>query len=208
MTSKSRCSRTVKDKTSHQVCQTRGQLGTNVRAGVANTARARQGTTMNHTPMSEETSREGLRDGRGARTAVTTVAAWRCGGDARSRGRRPRAADDDQCRRRGCRCANGDEDDESGEAAVREDNTAAAPYRCSGEKSTGDVAMLRRAPLSTATTSGGMDHRRQHCGPRGRRSGNPKFDGVDVCSMTIGCRSRCSRAPERVIKPKMHGTER
>uniref|UniRef100_A0A0D9ZJH5 Uncharacterized protein n=1 Tax=Oryza glumipatula TaxID=40148 RepID=A0A0D9ZJH5_9ORYZ len=60
--------RTVKDKTSHRVCQTPGQLGTNARAGVANTARARQGTTLNHTPMSEETSREGLRDGRGART--------------------------------------------------------------------------------------------------------------------------------------------
>uniref|UniRef100_A0A0E0MU46 Uncharacterized protein n=1 Tax=Oryza rufipogon TaxID=4529 RepID=A0A0E0MU46_ORYRU len=112
--------------------------------------------------MSEKTSREGLRD----------------------------AADDDQCGRRGCRCVNGDEDDESGEAAVREDNTAAAPCRCSDEKSTGDVAMLRRAPLSTATTSGGVDHRRRHCGPRGRRSGNPKLDGVDACSMTIGCRSR------------------
>uniref|UniRef100_A0A0E0EI92 Uncharacterized protein n=2 Tax=Oryza meridionalis TaxID=40149 RepID=A0A0E0EI92_9ORYZ len=62
MTPKSRCSRTVKDKTSHKVCQTPGQLGTNARTGVANTARARQGTTMNHTPMSEETSREGLQD--------------------------------------------------------------------------------------------------------------------------------------------------
>uniref|UniRef100_A0A0E0I4S0 Uncharacterized protein n=1 Tax=Oryza nivara TaxID=4536 RepID=A0A0E0I4S0_ORYNI len=60
MTPKSRCSRTVKDETSHRACQTPGQLGTNARAGVANTARARQGTTMNHTPMSEETSREGL----------------------------------------------------------------------------------------------------------------------------------------------------
>uniref|UniRef100_A0A0E0B575 Uncharacterized protein n=1 Tax=Oryza glumipatula TaxID=40148 RepID=A0A0E0B575_9ORYZ len=50
--------------------------------------------------MSEETSREGLRDGRG------------------------------------CRCVNGEEDDES------------------GEKSTGDEATLRRAPLSVPTTSG------------------------------------------------------
>uniref|UniRef100_A0A0E0HP14 Uncharacterized protein n=1 Tax=Oryza nivara TaxID=4536 RepID=A0A0E0HP14_ORYNI len=61
--------RTMKDETSHRACQTPGQLGTNTRAGVANTTRARQGTTMNHTPMSEETSREGLQDGRGARTA-------------------------------------------------------------------------------------------------------------------------------------------
>uniref|UniRef100_A0A0E0E8T8 Thyroglobulin type-1 domain-containing protein n=1 Tax=Oryza meridionalis TaxID=40149 RepID=A0A0E0E8T8_9ORYZ len=51
-------SRTVKNEVSHRVCQTPGQLGTNARAGVANTAWARQGTTMNHTPMSEETSRE------------------------------------------------------------------------------------------------------------------------------------------------------
>uniref|UniRef100_A0A0E0GGH8 Uncharacterized protein n=1 Tax=Oryza nivara TaxID=4536 RepID=A0A0E0GGH8_ORYNI len=31
----------------------------------------------------------------------------------------------------------------------------------------GDVAMLRRAPLSIATTSGGVDHRQRHYGPRG-----------------------------------------
>uniref|UniRef100_A0A0E0GGH7 Uncharacterized protein n=1 Tax=Oryza nivara TaxID=4536 RepID=A0A0E0GGH7_ORYNI len=36
------------DKTSRRVCQTRGQLGTNTRHGVANTVQARQGTTMNH----------------------------------------------------------------------------------------------------------------------------------------------------------------
>uniref|UniRef100_A0A0D3GU61 Uncharacterized protein n=1 Tax=Oryza barthii TaxID=65489 RepID=A0A0D3GU61_9ORYZ len=61
VTPKSRCSRTVKDEMSRRVCQTWGQLETNARNGVANTARARQGTTMNHTPMLEE-SREGLRD--------------------------------------------------------------------------------------------------------------------------------------------------
>uniref|UniRef100_A0A0E0FC49 Uncharacterized protein n=1 Tax=Oryza meridionalis TaxID=40149 RepID=A0A0E0FC49_9ORYZ len=77
-------------------------------------------------------------------------------------------------RRRGCRCANGDEDDESGEAAVREDNTAAAPCRCSGKKSTGDVEMLRRAPLSNATTSGGVDHRQRHCGLREATQRHPK----------------------------------
>uniref|UniRef100_A0A0D9ZHS5 Uncharacterized protein n=1 Tax=Oryza glumipatula TaxID=40148 RepID=A0A0D9ZHS5_9ORYZ len=55
ITLKSRCSRTVKDETSCRVCQTRGQLGTNARNGVANTVRARLETTMNHTPMSEET---------------------------------------------------------------------------------------------------------------------------------------------------------
>uniref|UniRef100_A0A0E0REU7 Uncharacterized protein n=1 Tax=Oryza rufipogon TaxID=4529 RepID=A0A0E0REU7_ORYRU len=152
MMPKSRCSRTAKDETSHRACQTPGQLGTNARAGVANTARARQGTTMNHTPMSEETSREDLQD----------------------------VADDDQYGRRGCQCANGDEDDKSGEAAVREDNIAAAPCRCNGEKSTDDVAMLRTVSLSTAITSGGVDHGQRHCGPRGRRSGNPKLDGVDA----------------------------
>uniref|UniRef100_A0A0D9YEM0 Uncharacterized protein n=1 Tax=Oryza glumipatula TaxID=40148 RepID=A0A0D9YEM0_9ORYZ len=68
MTLKSRYSRTVKDETSCRVCQTRGQLGMNARAGVANTVWARQETTMNHKSMSEETSREGLRDGRGVRT--------------------------------------------------------------------------------------------------------------------------------------------
>uniref|UniRef100_A0A0D3HS21 Uncharacterized protein n=1 Tax=Oryza barthii TaxID=65489 RepID=A0A0D3HS21_9ORYZ len=102
----------------------------------------------------------------------------------------------------------GEEDDESGEAMVREDSTAAALCRCSGGKSTSDEAMLRRAPLSTATTSGGVDHRQRHCGPRGRRSGNPKLDGVDACSMKIDCRSCCSRALERVIKPKMREAER
>uniref|UniRef100_A0A0D9ZHS6 Uncharacterized protein n=1 Tax=Oryza glumipatula TaxID=40148 RepID=A0A0D9ZHS6_9ORYZ len=61
-----------------------------------------------------------------------------------------------------------------------EDNTAVAPCRCSGEKSTGDVTMLRRVPLSIAKTCGGVDHRQRHCGPRGRRNGNPKLDGVDT----------------------------
>uniref|UniRef100_I1P694 Uncharacterized protein n=1 Tax=Oryza glaberrima TaxID=4538 RepID=I1P694_ORYGL len=56
---------------------------------------------------------------------------------------------------RGCRCAGGDRDDKSAKAAVRENNTVAAPCRCSGEESTCDEAMLRGAPLSTATTSGG-----------------------------------------------------
>uniref|UniRef100_A0A0D3GGE7 Uncharacterized protein n=1 Tax=Oryza barthii TaxID=65489 RepID=A0A0D3GGE7_9ORYZ len=41
MTLKSRCNRTVKDETSHWVCQTPGQLGTNVRTSVANTAQTR-----------------------------------------------------------------------------------------------------------------------------------------------------------------------
>uniref|UniRef100_A0A0D3HKL2 DUF834 domain-containing protein n=1 Tax=Oryza barthii TaxID=65489 RepID=A0A0D3HKL2_9ORYZ len=59
----------VDDAEEPMVCQTPGQLGTNARAGVANTAWARQGSTMNHTPMSEETSKEGLRDGHSARTA-------------------------------------------------------------------------------------------------------------------------------------------
>nr|BAD35433.1 hypothetical protein [Oryza sativa Japonica Group] len=69
MTPKSLCCRTVEDETSCRVCQTWGQLGTNARNGVANTARARLETTMNHTPMSEETSREGLQDGHDTRTA-------------------------------------------------------------------------------------------------------------------------------------------
>uniref|UniRef100_A0A0E0NHD3 Uncharacterized protein n=1 Tax=Oryza rufipogon TaxID=4529 RepID=A0A0E0NHD3_ORYRU len=75
--------------------------------------------------------------------------------------------------------------------------TAAAPCRCSGEKSTGGEATLRRAPLSVATANGGVDHRQRHCGPRRRHSGNPELDGVDACSMTIGYRSRCSRTLER-----------
>jgi|UniRef100_A0A0E0GY34 hypothetical protein len=33
-----------------------------------------------------------------------------------------------------------------------EDNTVVAPCRCNGEKSTGDVAMLRRVALSIAKT--------------------------------------------------------
>uniref|UniRef100_A0A0E0FAW3 Uncharacterized protein n=1 Tax=Oryza meridionalis TaxID=40149 RepID=A0A0E0FAW3_9ORYZ len=56
----------MKNETSHRVYQTSRQLGTNMHAGVANTVRARLGTTMNLKPMSEETSREGLRDGFGA----------------------------------------------------------------------------------------------------------------------------------------------
>uniref|UniRef100_A0A0E0HP13 Uncharacterized protein n=1 Tax=Oryza nivara TaxID=4536 RepID=A0A0E0HP13_ORYNI len=53
-----------------------------------------------------------------------------------------------------------------------------------------------------------VEHGRRHCSPMGRRSGNPKLGGVDACSMTIGYRSRCSRALERVIKPKMPEAER
>nr|AAL79733.1 hypothetical protein [Oryza sativa Japonica Group]BAD61736.1 hypothetical protein [Oryza sativa Japonica Group]BAD62355.1 hypothetical protein [Oryza sativa Japonica Group] len=112
MTPKSQCSRTVKDETSHRVCQTPGQLRTNAHASVSNTAWARQGTTMNHKPMLKETSREDLWNGRNARTT--------------------------------------------------------------GEKSTGDVAMLRRAPVSTATTSGGVDHRQRNCGPRGATQRQPE----------------------------------
>nr|BAD25209.1 hypothetical protein [Oryza sativa Japonica Group] len=97
MMPKSRCSRTVKDETSCRICQTRGQLGTNTRAGVANTARARQ---------------------------------WRC------------------------------------------------------------CLSVFQQPVE-------VDHGRRHCSPRGRCSGNPKFDSVDACLMPIGCRSRCSRALER-----------
>nr|BAD62517.1 hypothetical protein [Oryza sativa Japonica Group] len=47
------------------------------------------------------------------------------------------------------------------------------PLFC-GEKSTGDVAMLRRAPVSTATTSGGVDHRQRNCGPRGATQRQPE----------------------------------
>uniref|UniRef100_A0A0E0BS46 Uncharacterized protein n=1 Tax=Oryza glumipatula TaxID=40148 RepID=A0A0E0BS46_9ORYZ len=92
-------------------------------------------------------------------------------------------------------------------AKLWSERTAAAPCRCSGKKSTSDEAMLSRAPLSTTTTSGGVDHRQWHCGPRGQRSGNPELDGIDACSITIGCRSRSSRTPERVIKPKMRGAD-
>uniref|UniRef100_J3MS52 Uncharacterized protein n=1 Tax=Oryza brachyantha TaxID=4533 RepID=J3MS52_ORYBR len=111
MTPKNRCSRTVKDKTSRRVCQTWGQLRKNTRNSVANTVQARQVTSMNHTPMSKETSRETLRDGRGARTT--------------------------------------------------------------GEKSTGNVVMLRRTPLSAATTSGCVDHRQRHQ-PRGETRRQPE----------------------------------
>uniref|UniRef100_A0A0D3HK74 Uncharacterized protein n=1 Tax=Oryza barthii TaxID=65489 RepID=A0A0D3HK74_9ORYZ len=55
----------------------------------------------------------------------------------------------------GCRCAGGDGDDESGDAVVQRDDTVVAPCRCNGEKSTGDEVMLRRVPLSTATTNRG-----------------------------------------------------
>uniref|UniRef100_A0A0E0IA29 Uncharacterized protein n=1 Tax=Oryza nivara TaxID=4536 RepID=A0A0E0IA29_ORYNI len=65
------------------------------------------------------------------------------------------AAEDHQCRQRGCRCAGGDGDNESGDVVVQRDDTVVAPCRCSDEKSTGDEVMLRRAPLSTATTNRG-----------------------------------------------------
>uniref|UniRef100_A0A0E0Q9W4 Uncharacterized protein n=1 Tax=Oryza rufipogon TaxID=4529 RepID=A0A0E0Q9W4_ORYRU len=67
---------------------------------------------------------------------------------------------------------------------------------------------MRRAPLSTATTSGDVNHRQWHCGPMGRRSGNPKLDGVDAQLKTIGGRSRHVRALNRVIKSKSRSTRR
>uniref|UniRef100_A0A0E0M168 Uncharacterized protein n=1 Tax=Oryza punctata TaxID=4537 RepID=A0A0E0M168_ORYPU len=125
--------------------------------------------------MSEETSREGLRNGCGARTV--------------------------------CRCTNDNEDDESSKVVVRRDNTVVAPCRCSDGNSTGGETTLRMAPLSVATSNVSVDHGQRYCGPRGRRSGNPKLDGVDTCLITIDCRSCCSRALERVTKPKMRETE-
>uniref|UniRef100_A0A0D3FUM3 Uncharacterized protein n=1 Tax=Oryza barthii TaxID=65489 RepID=A0A0D3FUM3_9ORYZ len=47
---KSRCSRIVKDETSHRVCQTPGQLGTNARAGVANTVWASDARSRRRRP--------------------------------------------------------------------------------------------------------------------------------------------------------------
>uniref|UniRef100_A0A0E0DGI4 Uncharacterized protein n=1 Tax=Oryza meridionalis TaxID=40149 RepID=A0A0E0DGI4_9ORYZ len=102
---------------------------------------------------------------------------------------------------------NGDEDDERGDAVTRKGDTGAARCRCSGKNSTGGEATLRREPLSVPTTSGGGS-RAAALRPEGLTRGNPELDGVDVCSITIGCRSRCSRAFERVIKPKMREAER
>uniref|UniRef100_A0A0D9Z8X9 Pre-mRNA-processing factor 19 n=1 Tax=Oryza glumipatula TaxID=40148 RepID=A0A0D9Z8X9_9ORYZ len=52
------------------------------------------------------------------------------------------------------------------------------------------------------------DHGQRHCGPRGRHNGNPELDGVDACSMTIGCRSRCSQALERVEAVTVNSTHK
>uniref|UniRef100_A0A0E0LAR3 Uncharacterized protein n=1 Tax=Oryza punctata TaxID=4537 RepID=A0A0E0LAR3_ORYPU len=114
------------------------------------------------------------------------------------------SADDDQCGRRGCRCTDSDENDESGEAAGRHSCSSMSMQQ---RESTGDEAMLRRASLSITTTNGGRP-RAATLQPEGQRSGNPKLDDVDACSMTIGCRSCCSRTLERVIKPKVRKDRR
>uniref|UniRef100_A0A0D3ENZ6 Uncharacterized protein n=1 Tax=Oryza barthii TaxID=65489 RepID=A0A0D3ENZ6_9ORYZ len=90
---------------------------------------------------------------------------------------------------------------------TRRGDTGAARCQCSNEKSTSREAMLRRASLSVPTTSGGGPQAAA-LQPKGAAALQPKLNGVDACSITIGCRSRCSRAPERVIKPKMRGAER
>uniref|UniRef100_A0A0E0LYP9 Uncharacterized protein n=1 Tax=Oryza punctata TaxID=4537 RepID=A0A0E0LYP9_ORYPU len=56
--------------------------------------------------------------------------------------------------------------------------------------------------MSPPTLSG-----RRHCDLRGRRSDNLKLDGVIDVLVTISCRSHCSRALERVIKPNVLDNE-
>uniref|UniRef100_A0A0E0R6I3 Uncharacterized protein n=1 Tax=Oryza rufipogon TaxID=4529 RepID=A0A0E0R6I3_ORYRU len=107
--------------------------------------------------------------------------------------------------RRGCRCAGGDGDDESGDAVVQRDDTVVAPCQCSGEKSIGDEVMLRRAPLSTATTNRG--------GPRAvalkpeRVTQRQPGASWRRHLMMIICGSHCSQALEWVIKSKICESE-
>lgn len=62
---------------------------------------------------------------------------------------------------------------------VRRDDIAAASYRCNGQKSTGNEAMLRRAPLSALQQPVDVDYRQRHYNSsRVRRSSSPKLDGV------------------------------
>uniref|UniRef100_A0A0E0K4T1 Uncharacterized protein n=1 Tax=Oryza punctata TaxID=4537 RepID=A0A0E0K4T1_ORYPU len=70
--------------------------------------------------MSEETSREGLHDGRGARTTAATVVTWRRSGDARSIRRRP------------CRLTMTSADDEDVDARTTMKTTKATKLRSEG----------------------------------------------------------------------------
>uniref|UniRef100_A0A0E0RB40 Uncharacterized protein n=1 Tax=Oryza rufipogon TaxID=4529 RepID=A0A0E0RB40_ORYRU len=99
-------------------------------------------------------------------------------------------------------------DDEVVDARTARKTTKAAKLR--SERTTQQQlyvnAAARTLPRSNNqwrwTTSSGTTARGE------RRSGNPKLDGVDAYSMTIGCRSRCSWALKRVIKPNMREVER
>uniref|UniRef100_J3LPW5 Uncharacterized protein n=1 Tax=Oryza brachyantha TaxID=4533 RepID=J3LPW5_ORYBR len=46
--------------------------------------------------------------------------------------------------------------------------------RTTSEKSTGNVAMLSRTPLNTATTNGCVDHRQRRYGSRGETQRQPE----------------------------------
>uniref|UniRef100_A0A0D9YGN2 Uncharacterized protein n=1 Tax=Oryza glumipatula TaxID=40148 RepID=A0A0D9YGN2_9ORYZ len=184
MTPKSRCSRTVKDETSHRVCQTPGQLGTNPRTGVANTARA---TGDHH----------------------ESYANWQLG-DAVAM----LEVEEEDPERLMMTSA----DDEVVDARTVMKTTKAAKLR--SERTTQlqlHVDAAARSPPVINAEKGASQHcnNQWRCGPQaaalrpegGERSGTPKLDGVDACSMTIGCRSRCSRALERVIKLNMREAE-
>uniref|UniRef100_A0A0D3HU05 Uncharacterized protein n=1 Tax=Oryza barthii TaxID=65489 RepID=A0A0D3HU05_9ORYZ len=142
--------RTVKDETSHRVCQTPGQLETNARNGVANTWQLGDVAAM--LEVEEEDPKQ-----------LTMTSADNEVVDARTARKTTRAA---KLRSRGQHS-----------------------YISIGENSIGGEATLSRAPLSVPTTSGGGP--RAAALPRGRHSGNPKLDGVDTCSMTIGCKVLC-----------------
>uniref|UniRef100_A0A0D3GZ31 Uncharacterized protein n=1 Tax=Oryza barthii TaxID=65489 RepID=A0A0D3GZ31_9ORYZ len=154
------------------------------------------------TTMSEETSREGLRDG----------CSTRMPGDAAAR----LEVNEEDPERLMMTSA----DNEIVNARTVMNTTKAAKLwskgttqlqllcRCSSMNSTGGEAMLRRAPLSIPIANGGGPRAMALQPEGGGCSGNLKLDSVDACLMTIGCRSHCSRALEQVIKPKMHGAGR
>uniref|UniRef100_A0A0E0DCY7 Uncharacterized protein n=1 Tax=Oryza meridionalis TaxID=40149 RepID=A0A0E0DCY7_9ORYZ len=105
--------------------------------------------------------------------------AWRRGGDARSRRRRPAWLTMISA------------DDVGVDAQVAIETAKVAKLR--SERTTQlqlHVDAVAKSPP-------------KHSGPRGRR----ELDGVDACSMMIGCKSNCSQVLEWVIKPKMREAE-
>uniref|UniRef100_A0A0D3EVM8 Uncharacterized protein n=1 Tax=Oryza barthii TaxID=65489 RepID=A0A0D3EVM8_9ORYZ len=180
MTPKSRCSRTVKDETSHR---TPGQLGTNPRAGVANTARATGDHHESYANLGDAVAMLEVEEEDPKRLTMTSA------------------------------------DDEVVDARTAMKTTKAAKLR--SERTTQlqlHVDAAARSPPVINAEEGASQHcnNQWRCGPQaaalrpegGERSGTPKLDGVDACSLTIGCISRCSRALEQVIKLNMREAER